>query len=265
MKMPDGLKGKELFAYMKANKSAIIDMKKSISKKADIVTAQINENPLKSVNKDFAFANDEAKGILTRTIVMNTYNWMDSHDDVHQNGLFGKSIKERGNKIPHLHDHKFELDARVGIPKSWSESPVSWSDLGIDEPGGTMCLLCESEIMKELNKSIYKEYLAGRIDQHSVGMQYVKIDMAINDEDYPDEYKVWTSIIESIGNKSKAIEQGYFFAVYEAKLIEGSCVLLGSNELTPTLGNKMEPIKTTPQPVHVPLNVTEMVGKYYKL
>lgn len=264
---PNGLKGKDLFSYLKANKSAIIDMKKSISKVADIVTFTGDTKAFKSVNKDFAYSNDESKGVLTRTIVMNTYNWLDSHDDVHMPGCFTKSIKERGNKTPHLHDHIFQLTARVGMPKSWSESPVAWGDLGVDVAGYTTCLLCESEILKELNEQIYKDYLADRIDQHSVGMQYVKIELAINDEDYEDEYKVWKSCIDQIGNKEKAIQQGYFFAVYEAKLVEGSCVLLGSNELTPTMGNKIEPLVSTQkrEPERVPLNAKMLVKEYYKL
>ncbi|HTJ53733.1 MAG TPA: hypothetical protein VL443_29965 [Cyclobacteriaceae bacterium] len=265
---PSGMKGKELFCYIKANKSAIIDMKKSVTKHADAVTITMAKKANRAT-KDYLFENDEQTGTLKRTIVMNTYNWLDSHDDVHQNNLFAKSIKDRGNKIPHLHDHIFQLDARVGMPISWQEKAVPWSDLGVDEPGNTMCLLCESEIMKDLNKQVYKDYLNGRIDQHSVGMQYVKLDMAINDPDYEDEYKVWQSTIDSIGNKSDAIDQGYYFVVYEAKLAEGSCVLLGSNELTPTLGQKFEPLKDTQEKSHSeppkPLDVKSLVEKYYKV
>src|SRR5688572_20271074 len=64
----------------------------------------------------YAYSNDEEKGVLKRTIVLNTYNWLDSHGDVHLTGTFGKSISERGAKAPHLHDHVFQLDARVGKP-----------------------------------------------------------------------------------------------------------------------------------------------------
>ena len=69
------------------------------------------------------------------------------------------------------------------------------------------------------------------VDQHSVGMQYVKIDLAVNDEDYEEEYKLWQDNIDQIGNKEQAEQKGYFWLVREAKLIEISAVLLGSNEL----------------------------------
>lgn len=265
---PEGMKGSELFRFMKANKSEIIDMKKSIRKNADAVTFDIpKEAPKSGASKAYAFSNDEPNGVILRTLVMNTYNWLDSHDDVHQNNLFAKSINDRGNKIPHLHDHFFQLDARVGMPVSWQEKAVPWTDLGVDLQGNTMCLLCESNIMKELNKQVYKDYLNGRIDQHSVGMQYVKLDMAINDPDYEDEYKVWKSTFDKIGNQSTALDQGYYFAVYEAKLFEGSCVLLGSNELTPTLGQKFEPIttQTKGKPEPETLDVKSLVEQFYKV
>jgi len=265
---PEHLKGAELFRYLKANKSAIIDMKKSVIKNADAVILSISEEPPRSVAKAaYLFSNDEANGVLKRTIIANTYNWLDSHDDVHQNNLFAKSIKDRVNKMqPHLHDHIFQMDAKVGIPISWSEKSIPWTDLGVNIAGQTMSLFLESQIMKELNKQVYKDYLAGRVDQHSVGMQYVKLDMAINDADYADEYKIWQSTFDKLGNPEKAIEQGYYFSVTEAKLIEGSAVLLGSNELTPTLGNKFEPVKSTQnqQPPKA-LDIQELVKSAYKL
>tara|TARA_R110000796_G_scaffold182986_1_gene299474 strand:- start:192 stop:557 length:366 start_codon:yes stop_codon:yes gene_type:complete len=92
--------------------------------------------------------------------------------------------------------------------------------------------------MKEYNSKVFNEYKSGRITQHSVGMQYVKMDLAVNDEEYEEEYKVWKDNIDNLGNSEQANEKGYFWFVREAKLIEISAVLLGSNSLTPTLENK---------------------------
>ncbi len=264
---PQHLKGTELFRYIKANKAAIIDMKKSVIKCADAVIIAVTEEPPRSIAKgQYLFSNDEPNGILKRTIIANTYNWLDSHDDVHQNNLFAKSINDKGVKIPHLHDHIFQLDARVGMPISWNEKSIPWRDLGVNKDGSTMSLFLESNIMKSLNKSVYKAYLDGIIDQHSVKMQYVKMGMAINDPDYEDEYKEWVATFDKLGNPEKAIEQGYYFPQYEAKLFEGSAVLLGSNELTPTLGNKFEPLKGTQkdQPPKA-LDIAELVKSNYKL
>lgn len=193
-------------------------------------------------NKSF-FSNSDNE--LKRTIIGNTYNWMDSHDDVHAKGIFTKSIKERQNKIFHLHDHKFEITAKVGEPINIYETNISWKELGISASGNTTALMMDTEIKKAYNNNIFEAYKNNQINQHSVGMQYVKIDLAVNDEEYEDEYKIWQENIDSIGNREQAEEKGFFWLVREAKLIEISAVLLGSNELTPTLGNKSEAVKDT--------------------
>lgn len=181
---------------------------------------------------------EDTDNVLKRTIVGNTYMWMDSHDDVHSNGVFTKSIKERQNSIFHLHDHKFEITAKVGEPTKIYENELLWSDFGVNKAGTTTALLMDTDIKKDYNDKIFNEYKANRITQHSVGMQYVKIDLAVNDSEYEEEYKVWQDNIDNIGNKELAEEKGYFWLVREAKLIEISAVLLGSNTLTPTLENK---------------------------
>lgn len=189
------------------------------------------------------FKNDENK--LSRTIIGNTYLWLDSHDDVHAKGCFAKSIKERQDKIFHLHDHEFKITSKVGVPQRIYEDTVKWKAFGLNKNGSTQALFMDSDIYKDYNSQVFNEYKDGHINQHSVGMQYVKIDLAVADEDYENEHKIWLDNIDSIGNKEKAEEKGYFWLVREAKLIEISAVLLGSNELTPTLGEKIEPSNDT--------------------
>ncbi len=61
---------------------------------ADAITLLPNKSFEPSVTKGrYLYENDEEKGILKRTIVSNTYNWLDSHGDVHLNGIFAKSIQ----------------------------------------------------------------------------------------------------------------------------------------------------------------------------
>jgi hypothetical protein len=93
--------------------------------------------------------------------------------------------------------------------------------------------------MKEYNKQIFTMYKMNEINQHSVGMIYVNILLCVNDRNEKDEYKNWNKYFPMVINSEKALEQGYFFAVTEAKLKEVSCVIAGSNELTPTI----EPLK----------------------
>lgn len=87
-------------------------------KKAEIKTVKGGLTTLvdRSVVKSET-TNKDSENTLTRTVVGNTYLWMDSHDDVHAKGVFSKSIKERQKDIFHLHDHEFKLTAKVGDPK----------------------------------------------------------------------------------------------------------------------------------------------------
>jgi len=221
----------ELFQYLKAEKTKIMDFKKSAIKFTDGIISNIESGGVnKSVNK-----NDLTPGLTT--IVANTYNWMDSHDDVHLDKVFSKSIKDRKDRVFHLHDHDFKLVAQVGDIQDIEERAIPWRTLGVDKDGDTVSLIIESDIKESYNPFIFNQYNKGAINQHSVGMYYVSLKMAINSDgkEYAQEKAEWDKHIDSIGNKDRAIERGYFFAIYEAKLIEVSAVLQGSNELTPTL------------------------------
>lgn len=248
-KISDFANKNEFYNYLVTNKKELIELKKSLPKMCDAFGVDESEaNVVKALNTNYK--DDVASGTIKRTIIANTYNWMDSHDDVHLDGVFSKSISERHNKIWHLHDHEYKITSKVGKPISIYEKTVAWADLVHgNKKGNTMALFMDSEIIRELNPTVFNGYFSKEINQHSVAMQYVQLDLAVNDEDLKDEYATWNKYIHLIGNRSKAEEKGYFWAVKEAKLIEISCVLEGSNELTPTVDNKNKPeeeIKTEP-------------------
>ena len=248
-----------------------MNIKEMVSKKAELIALKKAE--IKTVKGGLTTVRDcsilKSIGIyknsdteLERTIIGNTYLWMDSHDDVHAKGVFTKTIKE-SKGIFHLHDHEFKITSKVGEPINVYEKSISWRELGLNKAGNTEALFMDTKVIKDYNNQIFNEYKNGRINQHSVGMQYVKIDLAVNDDEFEDEYKLWNEHIDTIGNKEKAIEKGYFWLVREAKLIEISAVLMGSNELTPTLGNKSEADNITSQneAVDKHFNVLEAIQK----
>ena len=78
-------------------------------------------------------------------------------------------------------------------------------------------------------------------------MRYVSFDLAINSEAEWDkeEKALWDKYYPVIANKELADERGYFWAVTEAKIVEGSAVVMGSNSATPTLETKEEPSEDT--------------------
>ena len=238
---------KEEIDYLVKHKKEILEFKKAAIKHTAPISSGADESCV-TVKALSTSKENDTDSVIKRTVIGNTYNWLDSHGDVHLDGTFGKSISERQNKIWHLHDHEQKITAKVGIPSKIYEETVAWSDLGISKAGTTTALMMDSDIRKDYNNLIFQEYKDGNIDQHSVGMYYVKIDFAVNDADYKDEFKVWNDNIDKIGNRAKAEELGYFYAVKEAKLVEISAVLQGSNELTPTIEAKdIEPPSGTQQ------------------
>ena len=229
LNLPNFGEQKELIQYLVKNKLELIDLGKSQIKFADAFGGLVAESRL--VSKALSNEQDTDETIY-RTLVGNTYNWMDSHDDVHLNNVFGVSIKDRNGRIWHRHDHVNQLTAKVGKFSNVYEQVVNWTDVGVNKVGQTMALLGDSAIKRAYNQLIFDSYKENEIDQHSVGMQYVKIDLAVNNPENKEEFATWNKYIHLLGNQEKAIDKGYFWAVKEAKLIEISCVTDGSNELT---------------------------------
>ncbi|CAB4165048.1 hypothetical protein UFOVP916_52 [uncultured Caudovirales phage] len=235
---------KDFFAYLIANKSEIIAIKKSAMKFTDPLSFDNKETPvIKELTT--SYKDDVASGIIKRTIICNTYNWMDSQNDVLLPGCTSKSISESGDKVLHLHDHEFKITSKVGKPTKVYEKSVLWKDLGVNQPGETICLMMDSNIEKELNNVVFNAYLNDEINQHSIGLNYVILDLAINDPLNKEAYAVWNKYINQIGNKDAVLEDGYFWAVKEIKWKENSCVIAGANELTPTLINQSKSECTT--------------------
>jgi hypothetical protein len=231
----------DLIRHLVEKKDEIIELKKAVSKFTDEMSVSlINADVKKALTT--SYKDDPASGVIKRSIIANTYNWMDSHNDVHLNGVFKKSISGRPiDKIFHLADHEFKTTSRVGKFFNLEEKRVQWNQLGVSKFGYTEVLFAESDIMQEMHPAMFKAYLRGEIDQHSVGMQYVHLSLAVNDPEYKEEFANWNEYRPMLGNGEKADEIGFFWAVKEAKLKEISAVLEGSNELTPTLENKLDP------------------------
>lgn len=237
---------RELFAYLVANKQEIFDQKKSVMKRAEgSLSTMLPEKIDESVSKAKPlYENNKEAGILKRTIVANTYWWMDSHSDVHlgrgpegDTAIFTETIKNRANKIFPTDQHNWSLDGKMGKTLNLYEAPISWRALGVGRTGMTEALFADAQIEKSKNEARYNDYLNDEIDQHSVGMRYQDIQLAVNDEEeFPKEFQIYNKYIGRIGNRGEVEKQGFFFAVGKAYLAEYSAVIAGSNELTPTLG-----------------------------
>jgi hypothetical protein len=97
MKLPKFETKREMFDYLIQNKSELIEMKRATLKFTDLVGMPEPTETNKALFTDYK--DDPTSGVIKRSIVANTYNWMDSHDDVHVGNTFLKSINERTNKV----------------------------------------------------------------------------------------------------------------------------------------------------------------------
>jgi len=226
-----GLQGKELYDFLIENKDIFISQKRSEIKQSENFSHFVTN---KTDIQKTAIKNDT--GIIEVLAVVNTTNYMDRHGDVHLPGIWTKTISEN-KRILHLQEHLNSIESVISSGADLKVFVVkkTWIELGYNFDGFTEALIFDSIVREKRNELMYNQYANGWISQHSVGMQYVNIQLALNDPNSEKEYAEWQKNINNIANKEVAFENGFFWAVYEAKLFEGSAVLNGSNDITPTL------------------------------
>lgn len=223
-----------------------------------------------TTNKEITIFTDNENNVIEVKFVVNMCGIMDSHDDVHINGCWTKTAKEN-KRFKHLQDHKMLLDYFVSKDVSLSIEKFNINGVECD------ALVCTSRIKRKTNPKIYDMYIDKDIDEHSVGMLYIwdKIELCIdtNDSDYKEYKENFDKYYKFVANKEAVDARGVFWAILEAKGIEGSSVVLGSNSETPTLEvteikepsndtqkeNKQEPTEVTQQ------QAIETIKNYFKL
>ena len=246
----------DLFKSLIENKKELISIKKSVTKNADAVSYGYVENISKnSTNK--AIASADLPDTLNVRVVINTTNFLDSHNDLHINGIWNKSVADN-KAFLHLQEHMRDFDKVISDNAKGSIESMTWKQLGLPYDGKTEALIFESTIDRLRNGFMLKQYANGWVKNHSVGMRYVQMELAINTEaEYDKEYKaLWDEFYPVIANKEVADERGFFWVVKEAKIIEGSAVVMGSNSATPTLENKTEAVDDTSETIE-PSNDTQ--------
>lgn len=230
----------ELFKHLKENKSAYIAQKKSAVKEADAVSfcrTHTKEDKSEIANKTETASKVDLMNVdaIRVKAVINTTNILDSHYDVHIPKLWNKTLRDTKD-FYHVKEHRFNFDNILSDEVKAYVKTMTWKDLGFDWDGETQALIFDSVIHKSTNPLMFEKYVKGKVKNHSVGMQYVRLQLALNtpEPEFKEEKEVWDKYINEIVNKEDAEELGFFWAVTEAKVIEGSAVLRGSNFATPT-------------------------------
>jgi len=226
----------DLFKALRENKADLIATKKMAVKEADAI---VIVPPVSNTEGEVIKAEEvelESLDKIKAELVINTTSILDSHSDVHIKGIWKKSVKEI--KKPYLlQEHRMKFDHIITDDVTASVKVMTWKELGFKFEGDTEALVFDAVISKNRNEFMFDQYAKGFVKEHSVGMRYVSLELAINSESKYDkeEKKVWDKHIETIANKEVAENQGYFWAVTQAKIIEGSAVVKGSNFATPTI------------------------------
>ena len=242
--LPEFATKKELFSYLKDNKKELTATKKSMPIFSDAVSFNTS---LIHKTGEATKANTPVTGDMDRLrvrVVANTANFIDSHMDMLLPDAAKKSISQRKSIIPHLHDHIHTIEAKIGEVVDITLPILSYSDLGIKGVGTTQAIVFETDIMKDYNEKVFNQYKMGRVNQHSIGLQYLQLELAINDEESEKEFDFWNKYYDQIINKEEADKKGFFWVVQEIRLIENSAVLFGSDEATPTLDNNIKNLES---------------------
>lgn len=242
--IPRFAKKADLFKFLVENKDTLIAEKTMQVKNSDgIAFSQVifEADGKTMANKaNGPVADLESKSSLFVQPVINTSNWLDTFLDVHIPGLWDKSLKEN-KRIKHLQEHQMAFDKIIsdGANLKAYTKDLTWKELGFNIQGKTEALIFDSNIVKTRNPFMFDQYGKGYVDNHSVGMRYIKLVMCVNDENYGAEFEAWDKYYSEIVNPDMADKYGYFWAVTEAKCLEGSAVPIGANVMTPTLNNNM--------------------------
>lgn len=227
----------DLFDALKSNLSIIEDQKKakiyesykkgqSVNMKPiDVSKFDIEQQKALNLNSDFYY------------IVFNSTRILDSHEDVHIDGIWNKSVKEKQFKNYVVTDHELEVLNTV-VRKEYVEiftAKIPFAMLGKSYEGDTEVLIYKFPKDK-IQIPVVKEWLeSGDELQGSVRMRYIKFVFCMDSKN-PDDAQAkanYDKYYEYIANKDDFEYIPYYFAILEASNEkESSFVIYGSNTVT---------------------------------
>lgn len=242
----------DLFKHIRENKEILIDAKKSVIQKSVDKGSAVVSKCL-----DLLKFTDQLKGIKIDDnfyyIAVNSTMILDSHDDLHDNGIWKKSVQETQGKNYLVCDHELEVLQTI-TRKEHIEiftAKIPFSLIGQPYQGDTEVLVYK--IPKDQIKiEAVKEWLdSGDSIEASVRMRYVTILLALDSNNPEDatEKANYNAYINRIANKNDFEYIPYFYIIKEAQNVrESSLVVAGSNHATGLINNnKGQAVKTLEQ------------------
>lgn len=233
----------ELFKALSENKSLLKAQKKLQIKHTDSIAYSFAVNEKNEAIKANEVNISEINALKIK-IVVNSCNLFDSHTDVSVNDSWNRTAKN-AKRVLLLEEHKAQFDKIISDEIELSIENISWKELGFEYEGKTQCLVFYATVRKDRNPYMFEQYAKGYVREHSAGLRYVQIELAVNSEAEwnKSEKEIWDKYYPTIANKEDVDEYGFFWAVIEQQIREGSAVVFGSNFATPTIS--VEPVTDT--------------------
>jgi|GEM_PF-2049800 len=239
----------ELFAEFRKNYQDFIsfkkgDIQKSYEKGAAVTCRALSASKLHDVNKAIE-ADDNYY-----YIVVNTTKILDSHEDLHVEGIWNKSAKEQQGQNYLVADHELKI-ADVIVKKEYVQIMVvklPFAMLGKSYEGETEALIYKVPKDKVIHDKAKQWLESGDEIQASVRMLYVNVLFAMDSNDPADKElkKNYDDYIGQVANKEDFEYIPYFFPIKEAKNVrESSLVVYGSNPVTGNVLNRKPEDKST--------------------
>lgn len=255
----------DLFKELRESAEIIIEEKKSLIQKSCDKGISVTCKSL-----DLLKFTDQLKGIKIDDnyyyIAVNTTRVLDSHDDLHVDGIWKKSIKDQQGKNYLVVDHELSIKSVV-VRKEHVEmftAKIPFSLIGKPYEGDTEALIYKVPKSQVKDETV-KEWLdSGDAIEGSVRMQYVTVLLAMDSNAPEDETekKNYDEYLPMISNKDDYEYIYYYFIIKEAKNVkESSLVVFGSNSSTGMVNNKIEPSEDTQENKEEPPEGTQTEQK----
>lgn len=235
----------DLFVEMRKSYTDLIAFKKADIQKSYEKGSSVTCRVLKEADNIKALKVDPAYYY----IAVNTTWVLDSHEDLHVDGIWNKSVNEQQGQNYLVCDHDLTINNTI-VRKEYVEMLVvelPFALLGKPYSGNTQALVYKVPKDKVIHEKA-KEWLeSGDAIEASVRMQYVTILFAMDSNDPEDATlkKNYDNYIGRIANKEDFEYIPYFFIIQEAKNVrESSLVVFGSNPATGNIKDN-EPSKDT--------------------
>lgn len=227
----------EMFQAIKNNLPEIMRLKllkeyRSHEKGSGVSLRILDTSKISTANK-LSFDTDEDHYY----IAVNTTMVLDSHDDLHDNGIWDDSVITEQGKNYLVCDHSLAM-SNVVVKKAFVEqfvATIPFAAIGKDYPGNTQALIYKFRKDKIINEVAGDWLESGDDIEASVRMQYEELEFAL-DSNAPDDKKykdLYDKYLPKIANKSDFDYISYFFLIKKARnVLESSLVIAGSNPAT---------------------------------